>query len=129
MSMIRTYLTEETGRQIAVVHGARHSWDLGYRSELEALQQISPFLTYIPVISRPEEEPVAWNGATGYVQDVWKEKLIKKYWGFSPKPDNAHILLCGNPAMIESMEEVLQGRGFVEHTKKKAGQYHLERYW
>ena len=31
MSMLRTHLQETAGRAFAVVHGARHSWDLGYR--------------------------------------------------------------------------------------------------
>jgi hypothetical protein len=26
--------------------------------------------TYLPVVSRPTEEPVPWKGATGHVQDV-----------------------------------------------------------
>ncbi|MBU1699177.1 MAG: ferredoxin--NADP reductase [Candidatus Eisenbacteria bacterium] len=129
MSMVRTYLSENTGQQMAVIHGARHSWDLGYRSELEALQQISPFLTYIPIISRVADEPAPWKGASGYVQDVWTERLIKKYWGFSPKPNHTHVFLCGNPAMIAAMEKVLQADRFVENTKKQPGQYHVEKYW
>ena len=63
------------------------------------------------------------------MQDVWTKGILKEAWGFHPEPGNTHVLLCGNPAMIETMEEILQREGFSEHSKKSPGQYHLERYW
>jgi ferredoxin--NADP+ reductase len=39
------------------------------------------------------------------------------------------VFLCGHPLMIESMEQILQGEGFAEHTRRTPGQIHLERYW
>ena len=129
MSMLRTMLTQETRKRMAVVHGARHSWDLGYRDELIALGRISPVLAYIPIISRPGEEPAAWSGRTGYVQNVWTEGILDEAWGFHPTPADTHVLLCGNPAMIEEMEVILQQEGFAEHKRRSPGQYHLERYW
>lgn len=129
MSMIRTVLDQHATRRVAVVHGARHSWDLGYGGELTTLAGICPTLTYLPVISQPEREPVPWGGLTGYVQEVWTRGVIDHAWGFHPTPADTHVLLCGNPGMIETMEGLLQGEGFTEHTPRQAGQYHLERYW
>jgi len=129
MSMVRTMLNQETRQRLAVIHGARHSWDLGYSSELVMLEQAWSTLAYIPIISRPQQEPTPWNGQSGYVQDVWTEGVLKEAWDFHPKPEDTHVLLCGNPAMIETMEEILQREGFSEHSKKSPGQYHLERYW
>jgi ferredoxin--NADP+ reductase len=129
MSMLRTMLTQETRPRIAVVHGARHSWDLGYRDELIALDRICPTLTYIPIISQPQEEPARWNGRTGYVQELWTGGVIDQAWGFHPTPADTHVLLCGNPAMIETMERILQAEGFAENKPRSPGQYHLERYW
>ena len=31
--------------------------------------------------------------------------------------------------MIDETVAMLQGEGFKEHTKKEAGQIHVERYW
>ena len=39
MSMVRTVLATEGTQRFAVVHGARHSWDLGYQGELIAVQR------------------------------------------------------------------------------------------
>ncbi len=129
MSMIRTSLTYETHRRFAVIHGAYHSWDLGYRLELAALDRISPVFDYIPIISDPQDEPTPWTGHTGFVQKVWQGDSIAKAWGARPTPEDTHVFLCGHPDMIESMEGILQEEGFQPHTKKNPGQYHLERYW
>jgi ferredoxin--NADP+ reductase len=129
MSMLTTHLICGSPRQFAVLHGARHSWDLGYRSELMTLQHLCRNFSYNPVISRPNQEPVPWPGPTGYVQDLWKSGAVESAWGFPPTPDNTHVFLCGSPGMIEDVEAMLNKEGYVEQTKKQAGQIHVERYW
>ena len=127
MSMLRTILTPTMKNNFLVVHGARHSWDLGYRSELMTLRTICKKLQYIPVISRPSEELTKWNGQTGYVQDIWNRK--DELFSFKVDHKNTHVLLCGNPGMIDGMADNLKLEGFTEHTKKTPGNIHLERYW
>jgi ferredoxin/flavodoxin---NADP+ reductase len=129
MSMLTTYLTCAGPRRLIVLHGARHSWDLGYRSELLMLQHLCSNFAYVPVISRPEHEPAPWVGAIGYVQDLWTGGAIDRIWGFHPTPENTHVFLCGSPAMIDSVEEILFKEQFKEHTKKVPGEIHVERYW
>lgn len=129
MSMLRTQLVCGGPRRSAVLHGARHSWDLGYRSELMTLRRICSNFTYVPVISRPNEEVATWGGETGYIQDLWKRMPLERSWGFHPSPDDTHIFVCGNPGMIEDMVEILEGDGFKEHKKNAPGQIHVERYW
>jgi len=127
MSMLRTVLKSSMENHFVVVHGARHSWDLGYRSELMTLRTICDKLTYIPVISRPKEEMLNWGGDVGYIQNIWEKRA--KLFPFTPNSENTHILLCGNPGMIDGMVTNLTAEGFAEHTKKNPGNIHLERYW
>lgn len=129
MSMMRTVLTPHTPRRFAVVHGARHSWDLAYQAELVTLERLCPQFDYVPIISRPKEEPVPWGGLVGYCQDVWTKRIVDRLWGFQPLPGNTHLFLCGNPSMLEDMLRILQREGFNEHTKRQPGQVHLEKYW
>jgi ferredoxin--NADP+ reductase len=129
VSMVRTFLAEQTERRFAVVHGARHSWDLGYQGEMIALERIHPHFAYVPIISRPKQEPTPWDGRIGYCQDVWTSRVIDDLWGFAPTPENTHLFLCGNPAMIEDMLQRVAQSGFREHTRKSPGQVHLEKYW
>jgi ferredoxin--NADP+ reductase len=129
MSMLRTELASSAGRRFSVLLGARHSWDLGYHAELVTMEQLSPDFTYFPIISRPAEEPVPWTGRAGYVLDLWKSGELENAWDEPPTPENSRIFLCGNPAMIEDMIELLEVAGFSEHTRKRPGSIYVERYW
>ena len=129
MSMLRTHLAQIREPRVAVVHGARHTWDLGYRAELETMQRLCPNFRYVPVISSPEEESLPWTGRRGYVNDHWKSGELEGMIGFEPRPSETHVFLCGNPLMIEAMLDVLGSQGFAEQTPKAPGTVHLERYW
>jgi ferredoxin--NADP+ reductase len=131
ISQLHYHFDGTSQRHWAVFHGVRHSHALGYRSELQALQYRHPNFSYVPVISRPQGEPVPWRGPTGYVQQVWKDGWLEQLWGFRPTPQNTHVLICGNPAMLDMMVEQLATEGFSEfhHRKNPGGQIHLEKYW
>ena len=129
VSMLRTYLRPESRRKIALLHGVRVSQDLGYMKEMLALQRVSPSFTYVPTVSRPENEIVPWKGKSGHVQHLWRSGELERTWGFKPTAGNTHVFLCGSPAMIESMVALLTQEGFAEHSRAHPGQIHLERYW
>ena len=129
ISMLSTYLSSQPKRRVAIIHGARHSWDLGYRSILMTMQHLRSNVTYIPVISRPDQEPAPWKGAAGYIQDVWKNGTLEKTWGFKPNPENTHVFICGSPQMSEEMLEILSSEGFKIDKKDDPGQVHVEKYW
>jgi len=59
MSMLRGQMICNGPRIIVVVHGARHSWDLGYRSELNTLATICSNFNYLPAITRPKTRAYA----------------------------------------------------------------------
>lgn len=129
MSMLRSELAASQGRRFAVLLGARHSWDLGYHAELATMEKLSAQFTYLPIISRPAEEPVPWTGRAGYVLDLWRSRELDREWRARPTPDDSRVFLCGNPSMIEDMIELLREDGFTEHTRKKPGSIYVERYW
>ena len=129
ISMLRSRLFHSRGSQVAVLHGSRHSWDLGYRTELALVERDHANFTYIPAITRPAEEKTPWQGEVGRTQEIWLRDPFREAWGFSALPDNTHILMCGNPSMIDTMVSILEEQGYQEHTKKSPGNIHLERYW
>ena len=129
LSMLTTHLSFLRQRNVALVHGVRHSCDLGYRSVLMAMQRLRANFTYLPIISRPQEEPVPWKGATGHVQDLWRSDAMSTAGVVASQENTSCIFVCGSPEMIESMNAMLVQEGFQEHTAKKPGQIHSERYW
>lgn len=129
MSMIRSFLDSGKQRRFAVIHGAYHSWDLGYRDELQLLERLYPGFVYLPTLSHPHEEPVPWSGHSGFVQSVWSDGTLAGSLGFEPKPEDTDFFLCGNPLMIDGMIELLEPVGFTQHSKKEPGTIHFERFW
>jgi ferredoxin/flavodoxin---NADP+ reductase len=129
ISMLRTHLEAGGPRKFAVLHGAYHSWDLGYRTELFTLQRLCRNFAYLPILSDPQGELFPWKGASGFVQDLWTGGALDAAWGFHPKAEDTHVFLCGHPAMIEAVTTLLGGEGFRVHSPQNPGQIHMEKYW
>ena len=128
MSMLRSDLQCNGERNFVVVHGARYSWDLGYRTELSGLARHCGNFHYIPVITRPQED-VTWRGRSGYLQNVIASGAIEEKTGLALTPDKFDIFLCGNPGMIETVITWAEGRGFSRDKGHDIGTLHVEEYW
>jgi len=128
MSMLRSELDCNGPRKFVVVHGARYSWDLGYRTELTGLARHCANFKYIPVITRPNED-VTWRGRSGYLQNLIASDAIEEETGLAVTPDNFDIFMCGNPGMIESIIGWAEERGFTRDKGHDIGTLHTEEYW
>ncbi len=129
MSMLRSEVECGGAQQVIVLHGARYSYDLAYRTELMTLSRVCRNIHYYPVISRAQDDPT-WRGLTGYLQDVLLAGQIEEKTGVPVRPEQAHVFLCGNPAMIDAAKEkLIHERGYTPDEKKTIGTLHLEEYW
>ena len=105
ISMLYQMAEEENPRRATLVFGARHKKDLFYVKEIEALEQRIPHLEVIFTLSRPQEED-RWDGEQGRVTNVL-EKIMKN-------GESKEAYLCGNPAMVESCQELLVKKGIPQ---------------
>ena len=128
MSMLRTMLVEDATRRVVVLHGARYSWDLGYRAELESLARVRPNFLYLPSITRPQEDP-HFRGYTGRIQRLLEEGVVESEAKVRLDPAEVDVFLCGNPEMIEAAKQFLLARGFTRDQPKAPGTLHIEEYW
>ena len=100
--------------RLFLIEGASHSWEFGYREEMEQFAAKVPWLIYIPTISRPWEE-ADWHGETGRVED-----LIRKYTDlWSLDAQNTTAYLCGHPTMIENGKGILHRHGWQKDSLKE----------
>ena len=119
ISMIETLRDRGETREMLLLHGVSHDYDLAWRTELEALAASGTFpLTYAATISRPQNCP-NWAGLTGRVESIVAGQLDTH--GLAP--ENATVYLCGNPDMIEAVETTATERGFPPEQIRK------ELYW
>jgi ferredoxin--NADP+ reductase len=128
LSMLRTMLVNETQRRFVVLHGARFGWDLGYRGELESLARLRPNFTYIPSITRPDQDS-HFHGRMGRIQALVEQGVVEKESGVALDPAQADVFLCGNPDMVKAVKAMLEGRGFKADELGKPGTIHVEEYW
>ena len=119
MSMIDTLRDRGQTREMLLLHGVSHDFDLAWRAELEDLAASGTLpLRYAATISRPQNCP-DWTGLTGRVESIVAGQLDEH--GLTP--ENATIYLCGNPDMIEAVEATATARGFPPEQVRK------ELYW
>jgi ferredoxin/flavodoxin---NADP+ reductase len=104
--------------KVVLLQAASRSWEFAYREELEALAREFPWFSYIPVISRPWEDP-EWKGEVGRVEDVLRKYIDE----LKLEPPRTTVYLCGHPQMIENGRGILRRRGFAKEAIR------TELYW
>jgi len=80
------------------------------------------------MISRPNKDE-SWQGRTGRLPAFLDSPEIEEASGFSLEPGPCHVLLCGNPLMIEDATQRLESRGFRQKKRPDPGNLHMEKYW
>ncbi len=128
LSMLRTHRGQDRWRRLVIIHGVRLADDLGYREELERASAEDETVVYLPTVTR-EPDDSDWQGLRGRVQAVLEPEAYEQAVGAKLDPQQCHVFLCGNPAMITSSEEMLKGHGFTLQTRDQPGNIHFERYW
>lgn len=128
VSMLRTHRGQDRWRRFILINGTRQSADLGYCEELESIEREDDSVTYIPLVTR-EPDGSDWEGLRGRVQTVLEPDRFKKLVGTPLDPGQCHVFLCGNPAMIDAVEQMLKAQGFVTDDRDAPGNLHFERYW
>ena len=128
ISMLHAHRNTKRWRRFIIIHGCRLQEDLGYQVELEYIANNDGSVIYIPTVTR-EPEQSNWRGLRGRVPMVLDPINYKKLAGSKLDPKRCHIFLCGNPEMINQVEELLLQKGFTTHSRKQPGNIHFERYW
>lgn len=125
IAMLRADALERFER-VVLVHGVRHARELGYATELTTLvEHSSGRFTYVPVVSRE----VAPGAIAGRITAALESGDLEACAGLTLSPQRSHVMLCGNPAMIDDMLVLLASRGLNRHRTRKPGHVTVERYW
>lgn len=132
MAFLRSDKVWTQADRVVLVHGVREVAHLGYAEELRQLaEQRANAFQYVPVVSRqaPGDEGFPPTALPGRITEVLASQLLEKAVGLELVPSNNHVLLCGNPAMIEETQSLLEARGLAKHRVRKPGQITFESYW
>ena len=99
--------------QLLIIHGASRSSEFGtYKDEMAEIAR-DGWMTYVPTVSRPWEDP-EWKGERGRVEDVVRKHADR----FGLDGSNSTGYACGHPQMIENTKGIFQRAGFPkEHIR------------
>ena len=125
ISMLRTPNALDRFKRIIVIHGARQLSHLAYRDEILERAHKDSRLSYLPCVSR---ECTNFESFRGRITTGFQDGFLEK-WAGQNFDERSHMLLCGNPKMIDEMTAQLKERGFEKHRRRKPGHYNFERYW
>ena len=126
LSMLRAGELERRFESVSVIHGVRHEEQLCHRDELTSAASSSSTLRYIPICSAARD-PQSTSVSSGRITTAWDSGALETLAG--PFGQECHMLLCGNPQMIEDMTSRLKERGFEKHRRRKPGHFNFEKYW
>jgi ferredoxin--NADP+ reductase len=124
ISMLRHGALWQRFDRAVLVQGARVPSQLAYRDELAALSRERP----LTVLSNTTREPTP-DGLFGRVTTLLDSGALEAAAGEAIAPGRSHVMLCGNPEMVDQLRHQLRDRGLELHTPRRHGAVHLEKYW
>lgn len=126
ISMLRSAEPFQRFEHVVVVQGVRRLEHLAYADELRALAA-SRRLSWVPAVSRESELPSGLLG--GRLTRAFETGAIEEAVGRELRAEQAHVMLCGNPQMIDEMLALLHARGLRRHRSRSPGHVTVEKYW
>jgi ferredoxin--NADP+ reductase len=126
LSMLRSGAAFERAERVLLVHGTRGPAELAHRAELEALASArGAAFSYLPVLSREREVGLLH----GRVTHALASGELESRAATPIRAESAHLMLCGNPAMIDEVIGQLTARGLRKHRQRTPGHITTEKYW
>ena len=121
LSILRTAEPWEKFGRVVLVHAVRHGADLAYRDVIAGIaREHAGAFAFVPVVSR---EPHA-GALPGRIPALIADGRLESRAGVPLTADNAHAMLCGNPAMVDDVQAALAARADERHRRKRAGAHH-----
>ncbi|MGA8883446.1 MAG: ferredoxin--NADP reductase [Acinetobacter sp.] len=127
LSMLQDFETWHKYQQINLVYSVRTEAELAYAERIEEIAAVfgegHQGFRFIPVITRDPHAPLherlpalIGNGA------------LEQAAGLALNPATSHVMLCGNPQMVEDTKEALKARGLTMN-RRGEGNIAVENYW
>ena len=131
LSMLQDLKTWEDYEHIVLAYSARSTEELAYMDKIESLQEDFGSLVenpakliFIPIVTR---EPVE-GALTERLPKLLLDGTLQARAGIDLDVDSTHVMLCGNPEMVEDTKETLKRLGLVMN-RRGEGNIAVENYW
>ena len=131
LSMLQDLKTWEDYEHIVLAYSARSAEELAYMDKIESLQEDFGSLVdnpakliFIPIVTRKPVE----GALTERLPKLLLDGTLQARAGIELDVDSTHVMLCGNPEMVEDTKETLKRLGLVMN-RRGEGNIAVENYW
>ncbi|MFZ2843276.1 ferredoxin--NADP reductase [Psychrobacter sp.] len=131
LSMLQDLKTWQDYEHIVLAYSARSAAELAYVEKIESLQEDFGSLVdnpakliFIPIVTR---EPIE-GALTERLPKLLLDGTLQERAGIALDIDSTHIMLCGNPEMVEDTKETLKSLGLIMN-RRGEGNIAVENYW
>ncbi|MBB3107784.1 ferredoxin--NADP+ reductase [Psychrobacter luti] len=131
LSMLQDLKTWEDYEHIILAYSARSTEELAYIDKIESLQEDFGSLVdnpakliFIPIVTREAVE----GTLTERLPKLLLDGTLQERAGIALDIDSTHVMLCGNPDMVEDTKEMLKSLGLVMN-RRGEGNIAVENYW
>lgn len=125
LSIIKTVEVWQQFERITLVHAVRYMEELAYQQVIRHVAEThSHQFSYIPMVSREACD----YAISGRIPAAIMNNKLEIRAG-SRIDEDSHVMLCGNPDMVQDTMAVLLQRGLKKHSRREPGHISIEKYW
>ena len=126
LSMLKTKESWEKFKKVILVHAVRYKKELTYLKTIKELKnKYKDKFIYITYVSREKTE----NSLEGRIPNSISSGTLEKKANTKITDYNTHIMICGNPEMVNDTTKELKKIGLKKHRRNSPGHITTENYW
>ena len=128
LSILKTIDVWQQYQRIILVYSARTSQELAYQEEIGSIKSIygdnGAAFVFLPIVTREAD----YAGEKTRVPNLILSGKLTQLVGQKLDKERSHVMLCGNPQMVEDTKEALKSIGLTMN-RRGEGNIAVENYW
>jgi len=126
LSILKTKDSWTKFKKVVLVHAVRYEKELTYQDTIRDIKdQYGDRFIYISYVSREETN----TSLKGRIPKDIGNGVLEKEANIQMNPNNTHVMICGNPAMLKDTTVELKKIGLKKHRRSSPGHITTENYW
>lgn len=128
LSILKTIDVWQQYQRIILVYSARTSQELAYQAEIGSIKSIygdnGAGFVFLPIVTREAD----YAGEKARIPNLIVSGKLTELVGQKLDKERSHVMLCGNPQMVEDTKEALKSIGLTMN-RRGEGNIAVENYW
>lgn len=131
LSMLQDFAPWQQYQHIILAYSVRTRDELAYIEDIENIAQSfgegGARFKFLPIITRADS-PASDHVLHQRLPILIENGLLEQQAGLALNPATSHVMLCGNPQMVDDTRNALKARG-LSMNRRGEGNIAVENYW